>query len=331
MTFEFTRATRQDIPLLIGIAGPTGGGKTMSALRLAKGLAGEQPFAFIDTEAGRALHYADEFAFDHGMLAPPFEPERYWEAIHAADEKGYPVIVVDSMSHEHAGDGGLLDMHEDILQQRAGDDFRRRETLTMAAWVEPKRRHKAMVSRLLQVRSHLILCLRAESKIEMAKEGGKTVIRPKQSLTGHDGWIPISEKSLPFELTMSLLVTPDAPGVPKPIKLNQAHRLILPLDQPVSEESGVALGAWAKGQEDERAKRVADLSAQLLGCADELGVRDEVTAAIQKNRRFVDGDLGEHATWLQGHLDRAREQIERKAPEDLKWGNEPEPEAAAAS
>jgi len=319
-TIEYIPAVRQNIPLLIGIAGPTGGGKTLSALRLAKGIAGDAPFAVLDTEAGRALHYADDFVFNHAVLDPPFTPERYLEGIVAAEAGGYPVVVVDSMSHEHAGDGGLLDMHEKILQDRAGDDLRRREALSMAAWVEPKRRHKSMMSRLLQVRAHVILCLRAESKIEMAKEGGRTVIRPKQSLVGHDGWIPIAEKSLPFELTMSLLVTPNAPGVPVPIKLNQAHRLILPLDQPLNEEAGEALAAWARGVEAEQDERVRDLTMELLGLADELGNREDVTAAIQAHRRK--NTAAKHTAWLERQVATAQKKVDELPEAEVKWGGD---------
>ena len=109
MTFTFRPATRENVGLLIGLIAPSGGGKTFSAMRLAKGICGERPFAVIDTEAGRAKHYADQFRFDHGDLHPPFRPDAYTDAIMAADAAGYPCIVVDSMSHEHAGDGGLLD------------------------------------------------------------------------------------------------------------------------------------------------------------------------------------------------------------------------------
>ena len=109
---EFLPAKREAISLLVGLAGGTGSGKTNSALRLATGLAGGERFGVIDTENGRASHYADAFAFDSARLDPPFTPARYLEAIRAADAAGYPVIVVDSASHEHAGDGGLLDMLE---------------------------------------------------------------------------------------------------------------------------------------------------------------------------------------------------------------------------
>lgn len=247
MAFTFREAKRESVGLLIGLSGGTGSGKTFSAFRLAKGIAGDRPFAVIDTEAGRAKHYADAFRFDHGDLGPPFRPDRYAEAIAAADAAKYPVIIVDSMSHEWAGDGGILDWQEDELERMSKGDASRREAMKMAAWIKPKMSHKSMVQRLLQVRAHLILCFRAEPKIEMVKEGGKTVIREKQGLTALHGWFPVTEKSLPFELTASFLLLAEKPGYPLPIKLQEQHRPLFPLDKPITEESGAKIAAWAKG------------------------------------------------------------------------------------
>jgi AAA domain len=252
MSFQFRPAKRENVPLLIGIAGGTGSGKTMSALRLATGLvaAGEQ-FAVIDTENRRALHYADAFKFDHTELGPPFRPERYLEAIEAA-AKSYRVIVVDSFSHEYAGDGGLLDWHEDELDRIAGSDLKKREAAAFSAWVRPKMEHKKLVTRLLQLNAHLIVCLRAEEKIEIVRgKGGKIEVVPKRTLAGHVGWIPVAEKSFAYELTLSLVLTPDEPGIPKPIKLQEQHKPFLPLDQPISEETGRRLAEWAQGSEGE--------------------------------------------------------------------------------
>jgi hypothetical protein len=244
----FRPAKRENVGLLIGLAGGTGAGKTFTAFRLAAGLSGDKPFAVIDTEARRALHYADRFRFDHCELRPPFRPKAYEEAIIAADEAGYGVIVVDSMSHEHAGEGGLLDYHDAELDRMAGDDWKKREAVKMAAWIRPKGDHKHMVQRLLQIRAHLILCFRAEEKVEMIRDDkGKMQIVPKKSRTGLDGWMPVSEKNLPYELTASFLLTADAPGVPKPIKLQEQHRALFPLDQPITEESGKRLAQWAAG------------------------------------------------------------------------------------
>lgn len=243
MSFEFRPAVRENVPLLIGLAGGTGSGKTFSAMRLAKGIANGARFAVIDTENGRAKHYADQFDFDHADLRAPFRPDRYADAIEAAAASGYPVVVVDSMSHEHAGDGGLLDWHEEEYQRLGA-----REAVKMTAWIKPKTEHKKMVTRLLQIPAHVILCFRAEEKVDIVKdEDGKTKIVPKKTLTGLDGWVPISEKNLPYELTLSFLLTADRPGLPKPIKLQEQHRALFPLGEPVGEETGRRLAEWAAG------------------------------------------------------------------------------------
>lgn len=248
MTFSFRPGVREQVGLMIGLAGGTGSGKTMSALRLATGMAQGKKFCVIDTESRRALHYADAFKFDHGDLRPPFRPKAYADAIKAADDAGYPVIVVDSASHEHAGEGGLLDYHEAELDRMAGDDWKKRDACKMSAWIKPKTEHKAFVSRLLQLRAHLILCFRAEEKIEMVRgDDGKMKIQPKKSLTGKDGWIPICEKNLPYEMTASFLLLPDRPGIGHPIKLQEQHRPIFPVGEQIGEAAGSRLAEWARG------------------------------------------------------------------------------------
>jgi hypothetical protein len=230
-------------------------------MRLATGMAGDKPFALIDTEAGRGKHYADQFNFDHGDLRPPFRPDAYTEAIKAADDAGYPVIVVDSMSHVWAGEGGALQWQEEELDRMAGTDWKKRKACGPASWIVPKMAHKRMVQRMLQVRAHLILCFRAEEKIEIVKnpETGKTEIVPKSGPTGLNGWMPICEKSLPFELTASFLFTADAPGIPKKIKLQRQHMAFFPLDKEVTEDAGRRIAVWAKGGTEAVVQAFADI------------------------------------------------------------------------
>jgi hypothetical protein len=256
MSYEFRPAKRENVTLILGVAGPSGGGKTYSAMRLAKGMAGGKRFAVIDTEARRALHYADQFEFDHVDLLPPFKPSAFEAAIKAA--AAYPVVVVDNFSHEWSGEGGILDMQEAELMekvqraQKSGDsrsEWQLHEVYKMSSWIRAKTEHKHMVQRLLQSRAHLILCLRAEDKIDMVKDPatGKMAIVPKQTLSGFKGWIPICEKNLLFELTASFILTPDKPGVPQPIKLQEQHRKVIDLTKPLDEKAGELLAAWAKG------------------------------------------------------------------------------------
>jgi hypothetical protein len=248
MPFQFRRAIRENVGLWINLVGGTGSGKTFTGFRLASGMSGGKPFAVLDTENRRALHYADQFKFDHAELRPPFRPSAYAEAVVAADKAGYAVIMIDSGSHVWAGDGGVLDWQEEELDRMAGTDWKKRESCKMAAWIKPKMAHKQMVQKLLQVKAHIIFCLRAEPKIEMVKgKDAKMEVQAKHSLTGLDGWIPVCEKNLPFEATSSFLLMAANPGIPLPIKLQNQHRAMFPLDKEITEESGRLIAAWATG------------------------------------------------------------------------------------
>jgi hypothetical protein len=319
MTIEFRPAKRENIATLVSLAGGTGSGKTLSAMLLAKGLAGGKRFAVIDTEAGRAKHYADQFEFDHCDLRPPFRPDTYADAVAAADEAGYPVIVVDSGSHVWAGDGGCVGWHDEILDDMVArkrdlcdskgwqfDEYKTRNASTVSAWIEPKTAHKRMVSRLLQVRAHVILCLRAEEKIEIVKvdndgtvlppdaKGGKTVVRPKESAAGRDGWIPVCEKNLPYEVLASFLLTRDDPGVPKAIKLPGQIKHLFPDDRPITADAGAGLAAWAGGaRAPAKARSFADriwdaaTMAELRGIAAEISDAKERRAITQAEHRVA--------------------------------------------
>lgn len=241
MSYTFRPAIREQVGLLIGLIGPSGSGKTYTAMELATGICGQDKFAVIDTEARRSLHYADQYNFDFCELKAPFNPKAYMEALRAADEQNYKVIVVDSCSHEWAGTGGVLEMQEEELQRMAGDDWKKREACKMRSWVKPKMEHKKMIQGLLQIRATLILCFRAEEKIAMEKDDkNKTVIVPK-------GWQPICSKELPYELTVSFLLDPEKPGYFKPLKLQEQHKAFFSLDKPIGKESGRLIAQWAAG------------------------------------------------------------------------------------
>jgi hypothetical protein len=108
--------------------------------------------------------------------------------------------------------------------------------------------HKRLMSALLQVRAHVILCLRAEQKVEIVRgPDGKVSVEPRRLLSGFHDWIPVTEKNVLYELTLSVLLTPDKPGVPQPIKVQEQHRALLPAGEPITEKVGQALAAWAQG------------------------------------------------------------------------------------
>ncbi len=180
---KIKKAVRKAIPAIICLYGKSGGGKTYSALKLAQGLVDKERICLIDTENGRASHYADEFDFDVIDLEPPFTPARYIQAIKTAQDNGYKAIVIDSISHEWEGIGGCLEMAEG----KQG----------LLAWAKPKEQHRKMMNMLLQAKSHIIFCARAKDNLEQVKVNGKAEI------VNH-GLMPIQEKNFPFEMLITL-------------------------------------------------------------------------------------------------------------------------------
>jgi len=247
--FEDKPAVRESVPLLIGLMGPSGSGKTFSALRLATGIqqvvGGE--IYYIDTEARRALHYADDFKFKHIQFDPPFGSLDYLAAIRYCVAKGAKVVVIDSMSHEHSGPGGYLQTQDAEVDRMAGNDMAKRERVKMAAWIKPAHLRGQMISGILQLNCDLIFCFRAKEKIK-PKPGGQP-----QEL----GWMPIAGDELLFEMTTNCLLLPKAGGVPTWRSDQIGERLMMKLpkqfegvfreSKPLDEEIGRKLAEWAKG------------------------------------------------------------------------------------
>ena len=180
------------------------------------------------------MHYADQFDFEHQVLGPPFTPAKYIDAVQAGAKREFSCIVVDSMSHEWEGEGGVLEMAQADPAKPPGN------------WIKPKGAHRRMVGGFLQVGVNLIFCLRAQEKLDLSEtaDHGKILVRSA-------GWQPICEKRFPFELTASFTLNPITPGVVDmalPHKIQDQHRMAFPPGQHISVEAGRLLGQWARGR-----------------------------------------------------------------------------------
>lgn len=247
--FEDLPAVRASVPLLVGLVGPSGSGKTFTALRLATGIqrvTGGDIYV-IDTEARRALHYADSFKFRHLELKAPFSPDDYLAAIEHCVTKGAKQIIIDSASLEHEGQGGVLEMHDAELQRMGGQDRH-----NFPAWAKPKAARRRLLAALTQFHCHFTLCWRAKEKIKPPAKGSGS--KDMVEL----GWMPIAGDEFIFEMTLNALLLPNAGGVPTwqsnlvgeraMIKLpEQFRKQLLESKQPLSEDTGEMLARWAAG------------------------------------------------------------------------------------
>jgi hypothetical protein len=295
--FESAPAVRTQVPLWVGLMGPSGGGKTYSALEIATGIQSVRggDVYYIDTEASRALHYADYFKFQHVPFAEPFGALDYLAAIKFCYAKGASVIVVDSMSHEHEGPGGLLEQHEAELDRMAGDDWRKREAVKMLAWNKPKQARRRLVQSMLQMNTCFILCFRAKDSSKPVKKDGKTEVV-------HLGFVPIAGDEFVFEMTVNALLLPGANGVPTwnaehvgeqvRVKRPRQFATLFADGKPLTRDHGVALAEWAKG--GAAARQDAREAAQ-----PSVGILDRVKA-FEGSLRNASTPLEVESVWRKG-------------------------------
>lgn len=193
MTLAFKRAERSQSKLKLGIQGPSGSGKTLGALALARTLAAGAPIAVIDTENGSASLYADRYTFDVLNLEPPYTSERYLEALRAAVDAGYGAVVVDSLSQQWAGAGGIL-ARKEMVDARGGNSF--------TNWGPFTKEHEAFKAALLALPTHVIATLRTKQDYVMETDSRGKQMPKKVGLAAIQREGMEYELSIMFELQM---------------------------------------------------------------------------------------------------------------------------------
>jgi hypothetical protein len=184
----FQKAVKTKAKIRLAIDGPSGSGKTYTALIAATSLADGGKIAVIDTERGSAALYSDKFNFDTATL-DTFSPQSYIELIRFAEQAGYSVIVIDSLSHAWEGEGGVLDMHDQATKRQKTQN-------SYTAWADVTPQHRALIDAILQSKCHVIATMR--SKMEYVQEknsDGRTVIRKV-------GMAPIQRQGMEYEFTI---------------------------------------------------------------------------------------------------------------------------------
>lgn len=181
------KAERKKARLRLGVAAPSGAGKTYSSLLLAMGIGGK--IGLIDTENGSGDLYAHLGEYDIINISAPYEAKKYLDAIKAFEDAGYSTIIIDSLSHAWAGEGGLLDK-----QGKVADRVKNSYT----AWREVTPDHNALVNAMLQSPCHIIATMRSKTEYVLEEdEKGRKV--PKKV-----GMAPVQREGMEYEFTVML-------------------------------------------------------------------------------------------------------------------------------
>ena len=187
MVIQFTQATKQKSKLRMTLDGPSGSGKTFTGLTFAFALAGPNGrVAVIDTERGSASKYAGDFPAFDVLELETYSPALYAQAIQAAEQAGYDVLLIDSLSHAWEGEGGALEMVDRVAAQSRSNN-------SYTAWRDVTPVHRKMVDAILQARLHIITTMRCKTEYVMeTNDRGK--VEPRKV-----GMAPIQRAGMEYE------------------------------------------------------------------------------------------------------------------------------------
>jgi AAA domain len=185
------RAEKKRVKLKLGVAGPSGSGKTLGALALIKNLWPGAKVLCVDTENQSAELYSDHPLapeFDELPLAPPFTSERYEACIDLAVKQGYDVCLIDGITHQWEGDGGIL-RRKDKLDQRPGNQN------SYMNWNTFTPEHTHFLEVIKQAPIHILATMRSRQDYEIVNENGKA--KPVKL-----GMAPIVREGTEYEFTI---------------------------------------------------------------------------------------------------------------------------------
>lgn len=184
----FQKAVRQVAKLRLALSGPSGSGKTYSALLIASGIVPIEKVAVVDTENGSANLYANLGTYSVLTLHPPYTPKKYIEAIHAAEQEGFELVIIDSLSHAWNGEGGLLEQKDKATDAKyKGNGW--------AAWREVTPEYNKLIETMLNSPCHIIATMRAKTEyMQDDSNGRKRIVKV--------GAAPIQRDGIEYEFTV---------------------------------------------------------------------------------------------------------------------------------
>jgi hypothetical protein len=187
----FKKAVKSKAKLRGALFGPSGAGKTFSALAIASGMGSK--IALIDSERGSASKYADRFSFDVVDLEVK-TVEEYTAMIAAAGEAGYEVLIIDSLSHAWQQ---LQEDVEKIAKARYQGNY-------WSAWSEGTPMQRRLVDAILNFPGHVIATMRSKTEWETVKDERTGKSKPQRI-----GLAPEQGKGIEYEFDILFEINTD--------------------------------------------------------------------------------------------------------------------------
>jgi hypothetical protein len=222
------RAERKQAVIKLALQGPSGSGKTYSSLLLAYGLVGDwNKIAVIDTENNSSHLYSHLGSYNVLSLSEPFSPENYISAIEVCEKAGMKVIVVDSISQEWEGSGGIIETHGNMV----GNSF--------SNWNKVTPRHNAFVQKILQSPCHIIATIRSKQDYVLTDKNGK-MVPEKVGLKG------VTRDGMDYEFTLVLDLDIKHHAT---ASKDRTGLFTNPLPFLISESTGNKIKIWCQGED----------------------------------------------------------------------------------
>lgn len=185
----FQKAVKYGSKLRLALAGPSGAGKTFTALTLGCALAGNKRVAVLDTERGSASKYAltkDGQGFDFDVMElTNYHPQHYIDAIREAEQAGYGVLVIDSLSHAWNSIGGVLEIVDNAAKRSQSKN-------TFNAWGEGTKVQNQLIDAITRSSMHIIVTMRSKTEYVLEQVNGKNMPRKV-------GMAPVQRADIEFE------------------------------------------------------------------------------------------------------------------------------------
>lgn len=228
----FTKAVKHEAKLRMAFSGPAGSGKTFSALSVGSNFG---RMAVVDTENKSASKYADLFDFDVMEMEPPYHPDKFVEAIKAAELAGYDVIILDSITHAWSGTGGVLEQKEQFAKQRGYNDY--------TAWGPAGEIHQRLVDGIVGAKIHVISTMRSKTKYVMedyTDRHGNTKQKPVKAGMG-----AIQKDGMEYEFDVHLEMDAENNGIVTKTRCTEIASKVFPKP---GDELGQILMNWLSGE-----------------------------------------------------------------------------------